>query len=100
MVQVLLLSRLHHRNLVRLEGFCDESGLQVRINCFVFIRNILCSGCQLSVHQVEDNGKSQIQAYISIIFLAQFTFKLLPGIYAQVMCPHIAKATILWLIVL
>lgn len=29
-VQVLWLSRLHHKNLVRLEGFCDENNLQVR----------------------------------------------------------------------
>jgi hypothetical protein len=83
MAQVLLLSRLHHRNLVRLEGFCDESGLQVRINLLVFIQNILCSGCQFSSQRVEDNGKSQIQAYISMIFQAQSTFKLLPGMYAQ-----------------
>ncbi len=27
--EVLLLSRLHHRHLVRLEGFCDDKGLQV-----------------------------------------------------------------------
>ena len=26
--EVLLLSRLHHRHLVRLEGFCDDRGLQ------------------------------------------------------------------------
>jgi serine/threonine protein kinase len=28
--EISLLSRLHHRNLVRLEGFCDDEGLQVR----------------------------------------------------------------------
>ncbi|KAG0569894.1 hypothetical protein KC19_6G123800 [Ceratodon purpureus] len=33
--EVLLLSRLHHRNLVRLEGFCDESGLQILVYEFV-----------------------------------------------------------------
>lgn len=27
--EVLLLSRLHHRHLVRLEGFCDENDMQV-----------------------------------------------------------------------
>ena len=31
--QVLLLSRLHHKNLLRLEGFCDEGEYQV---CFSF----------------------------------------------------------------
>jgi hypothetical protein len=29
--EVLLLSRLHHRHLVRLEGFCDDKGLQASI---------------------------------------------------------------------
>ncbi|KAH9551921.1 hypothetical protein CY35_09G038400 [Sphagnum magellanicum] len=29
--EVLLLSRLHHKNLVRLEGFCDESHLQILV---------------------------------------------------------------------
>lgn len=29
--EVTLLSRLHHRHLVRLEGFCDEEDLQVCI---------------------------------------------------------------------
>jgi hypothetical protein len=28
--EVLLLSRLHHRHLVRLEGFCDDRGLQAK----------------------------------------------------------------------
>lgn len=61
----------------------------------MFIQNILCSGCQLSIQRVEDNGKSQIQAYISMIFQTQSTFKLLPGMYyAQLMRHHIAKATI------
>lgn len=27
--EVVLLSRLHHRHLVHLEGFCDDRGLQV-----------------------------------------------------------------------
>jgi serine/threonine protein kinase len=29
--EVLLLSRLHHKNLVRLEGFCDENRLQILV---------------------------------------------------------------------
>lgn len=29
--EVLLLSRLHHKNLVRLEGFCDENNLQILV---------------------------------------------------------------------
>ncbi|KAG0625361.1 hypothetical protein M758_2G048800 [Ceratodon purpureus] len=33
--EVLLLSRLHHRNLVRLEGFCDESGLEILVYEFM-----------------------------------------------------------------
>lgn len=33
--EVLLLSRLHHKNLVRLEGFCDESGVQVLVYEFM-----------------------------------------------------------------
>jgi serine/threonine protein kinase len=28
--EILLLSRLHHRNLVRLVGFCEEKGIQVK----------------------------------------------------------------------
>lgn len=38
--QVSLLSRLHHKNLVRLEGFCDDGGQQVHIQpaeCHLYI---------------------------------------------------------------
>ncbi|KAG0620203.1 hypothetical protein M758_4G197700 [Ceratodon purpureus] len=35
--EVLLLSRLHHKNLVRLEGFCDENDLQILV--YEFMRN-------------------------------------------------------------
>jgi serine/threonine protein kinase len=33
--EVLLLSRLHHRHLVRLEGFCDDKGLQILVYEFM-----------------------------------------------------------------
>ncbi|KAH7445445.1 hypothetical protein KP509_01G009600 [Ceratopteris richardii] len=33
--EVLLLSRLHHRNLVRLEGFCDDNDLQILVYEYV-----------------------------------------------------------------
>ncbi|KAG0632317.1 hypothetical protein M758_1G319300 [Ceratodon purpureus] len=35
--EVLLLSRLHHKNLVRLEGFCDENNLQILV--YEYMRN-------------------------------------------------------------
>ncbi|CAM6095358.1 unnamed protein product [Calypogeia fissa] len=35
--EVSLLSRLHHRNLVKLEGFCDDDGLQILV--YEFMRN-------------------------------------------------------------
>ncbi|KAH8935235.1 hypothetical protein BDL97_17G018800 [Sphagnum fallax] len=35
--EVLLLSRLHHRHLVRLEGFCDDKGLQILV--YEFMKN-------------------------------------------------------------
>jgi hypothetical protein len=38
--EVLLLSRLHHRHLVRLEGFCDDKGLQVLAGILYGIFNI------------------------------------------------------------
>jgi serine/threonine protein kinase len=31
LLQIDLLSRLHHRNLVKLEGFCDEEGMQILV---------------------------------------------------------------------
>jgi len=39
--EVLLLSRLHHRHLVRLEGFCDDKGLQVLAAILFVIFNML-----------------------------------------------------------
>ena len=36
--EVLLLSRLHHKNLVRLLGFCEDKGIQVNI-CFLMLFN-------------------------------------------------------------
>jgi hypothetical protein len=38
--EVLLLSRLHHRHLVRLEGFCDDKGLQVLAGILYIIFNM------------------------------------------------------------
>ncbi|KAG0585808.1 hypothetical protein KC19_2G040800 [Ceratodon purpureus] len=38
--EVLLLSRLHHKNLVRLEGFCDEGGYQVLVYEFMKLGNL------------------------------------------------------------
>jgi hypothetical protein len=38
--EVLLLSRLHHRHLVRLEGFCDDKGLQVLAGILYVIFNM------------------------------------------------------------
>ncbi len=38
--EVLLLSRLHHRHLVRLEGFCDDKGLQVLAAIWYIIFNM------------------------------------------------------------
>jgi len=35
--EVVLLSRLHHRHLVRLEGFCDDRGLQILV--YEFMKN-------------------------------------------------------------
>ncbi|CAN5962141.1 unnamed protein product [Sphagnum jensenii] len=35
--EVLLLSRLHHRHLVKLEGFCDDKGLQILV--YEFMKN-------------------------------------------------------------
>lgn len=33
--ELMLLSRLHHRNLVKLEGFCDDDGLQILVYEFM-----------------------------------------------------------------
>ena len=41
--ELMLLSRLHHRHLVHLEGFCDDKDEQVLF--FVFPRNVLQMGC-------------------------------------------------------
>ncbi|KAH9565628.1 hypothetical protein CY35_04G087100 [Sphagnum magellanicum] len=38
--EVLLLSRLHHRHLVRLEGFCDDKGLQILVYEFMSNGNL------------------------------------------------------------
>lgn len=61
MAQVLLLSRLHHRNLVRLEGFCDESGLQVRINCLFLFKTffVVVVSSQLNELKTMERVKSK-----------------------------------------
>ncbi|XP_024393935.1 uncharacterized protein [Physcomitrium patens] len=38
--EVLLLSRLHHKNLVRLEGFCDEEDYQILVYEFMKLGNL------------------------------------------------------------
>lgn len=38
--EVILLSRLHHRNLVRLEGFCEDKGLQILVYEYVTNGNL------------------------------------------------------------
>ncbi|KAH7295307.1 hypothetical protein KP509_27G042200 [Ceratopteris richardii] len=38
--EVLLLSRLHHRNLVRLEGFCEDNDLQILVYEYVLNGNL------------------------------------------------------------
>ncbi|CAM6093144.1 unnamed protein product [Calypogeia fissa] len=38
--EVTLLSRLHHRNLVKLEGFCNDDGLQILVYEFVMNGNL------------------------------------------------------------
>ena len=41
--EVLLLSRLHHKNLVRLLGFCEDKGIQVNFLffCAIAMNNLL-----------------------------------------------------------
>nr|APU94857.1 leucine-rich repeat receptor-like protein kinase [Pohlia nutans] len=38
--EVLLLSRLHHKNLVRLEGFCDDNGQQILVYEYMKMGNL------------------------------------------------------------
>nr|XP_024365351.1 BRASSINOSTEROID INSENSITIVE 1-associated receptor kinase 1-like isoform X2 [Physcomitrium patens] len=61
--EVMLLSRLHHKNLVRLEGFCDESGLQILVYEYMSQGN-------LHAHLFKPNGSGKSLNWYSRLEIA------------------------------